>query len=163
VEDGRLYCEKDALPLRNTPGKFVCRAHAAICHIDQAAYRVGDTGDCPVCAKGTCKTHLRVCSSCGRAVCLTDVSAARGRCSTCDQLRDIADPADALVNAVALALKDGPRPKHWRAARDATHTIVEVDLGWTRRAVVVVRHGENVASAGQLHSALGTRKLNVRA
>jgi hypothetical protein len=163
VEDGRAYCDSDAMMLGNAPGKFVCRAHAAICHVDQAAYRVGDTVDCPVCVRATCKTHLRRCTWCGRAVCVTDINAARGRCSTCDHLRDIADPPDPLIDAVASALRDGPRPKHWRAGRDATHTIVEVDLGWTRHAVLAVRHGDNVASVGQMHSALGSRKLNVGA
>ena len=88
------------------------RVSRARSHLPRRSSRLssGDTGDCPVCAKGTCKSHFRVCSSCGRAVCVTDVNAARGRCSTCDQLRDIADPGDALVNAGRI------RAEGWAAA-----------------------------------------------
>ena len=162
VEDGRLYCDKDVLMLRREPGKFVCRAHSAICHVDQSAFRIGETADCPVCAKATCNAHLRNCSLCGRAVCVSDLNVAHGRCSTCTQLRDVAEPPDAVIDAVASALRDGHKPKRWRTARDATHTVVEVDLGWTRRAVLAVRHGENVASSGRAHSAIGSKKLNQR-
>lgn len=93
-------------------------------------------------------------------VCVTDMNAAHSRCGTCAQLRDVVEPPDNLVSAVASALGDRPSPKRWRAARDATHTVVELDLGWTRRAVLAVRHGENVASLGQTHSAIGSKKLN---
>lgn len=160
VEDGRVYCDTHAVALRNEPGTFVCRAHAAICHVDQSAFRIGQTIDCPVCAEPTCKSHLRTCGWCGRMVCLTDMNAAHSRCSTCAALRDIAEPHDNLVAAVASALGDRPTPKRWRAARDATHTVVELDLGWTRRIVLAVRHGDTVASLGQTHSAIGSKKIN---
>ena len=160
VEDGRVYCDKHAVMLRNEPGKFVCRAHGAICHVDQSAFRLGQTVDCPVCAKGTCKSHLRSCGWCGRMVCVQDLNAAHNRCATCSQLRDIAEPPDNLVAAAASALGDRPTPKRWRGARDATHTILELDLGWTRRVVLAVRHGENVASHGVTHSAIGSKRIN---
>ena len=163
VEDGHVYCDKHAVMLRSEPGTFVCRAHAAICHVDQSAYRLGQTTDCPVCAHATCKSHLRSCGWCGRMVCVTDMNDAQNRCSTCAQLRDIAQPPDNLVTAVASALSDRPTPKHWRAARDATHAIVEVDLGWTRRVVLAIRHGENVASLGLTHSAIGSKKISLKA
>ena len=159
VEDGRVYCDKHAVMLRNEPGKFVCREHSAICHVDHTAYRLGQTTDCPVCAQATCKSHLKTCGWCGRMVCVTDMNAAHNRCSTCAQLRDIAEPPDNLVAAVASALGDRPTPKRWRAARDTTHTIVELDLGWTRRAVLAVRHGDTVASSGLTHSAIGSKRL----
>ena len=160
IEDGRVYCDTHAVALRNEPGRFVCRAHAAICHVDQSAFRIGQTTDCPVCARPTCRSHVRTCGWCGRMVCVTDLNAAHSRCSTCAQLRDIAEPPDSLVTAVASALGDRATPKRWRAARDATHTVVELDLGWTRRVVLAVRHGEHVASLGQTHSAIGSKKLN---
>ena len=159
VEDGRVYCDKHAVMLRNEPGKFVCREHSSICHVDQGAYRVGQTTDCPVCARATCKSHSRTCGWCGRMVCVTDMNAAHSRCGTCAQLRDIAEPPNHLVDALASALGDHPTPKRWRAARDATHTVLEVDLGWTRRAVLAVRHGENVASIGLTHSAIGSKRI----
>ncbi len=161
VEDGRVYCDTHALKLRNEPGKFVCRAHSTICHVDQAAYRIGQTTDCPVCAKATCKSHLRGCGWCGRMVCVNDLDAAHNRCSTCAQLRDIAEPSDRLIDAVASALENRPTPKRWRTARDATHTVVELDLGWTRRVVLAVRHGDNVASVGRTHSAVSSKTLTL--
>ena len=160
IEDGRVYCDTHAVALRNDPGTFVCRTHAAMCHVDQSAFRIGQTTDCPVCARPTCRSHLRTCGWCGRMVCVTDMNAAHSRCGTCAQLRDVVEPPDNLVSAVASALGDRPSPKRWRAARDATHTVVELDLGWTRRAVLAVRHGENVASLGHTHSAIGSKKLN---
>lgn len=163
VEDGQRYCDKHALMLRTEPGRFVCRTHSAICHVDQAAHRLGQTTDCPVCARGTCKSHLQTCSWCGRMVCVSDMNAAHGRCGTCAQLRDVAEPSDNLVTAAANALGDRPTPKRWRTARDATHTVLELDLGWTRRVVLAVRHGDNVASSGLTHSAIGAKKLNLRA
>jgi len=159
VEDGRVYCDKHAVMLRNEPGKFVCREHGSICHVDHSAFRIGQTTDCPVCARATCKSHSRTCGWCGRMVCVTDMNAAHSRCGTCAQLRDIREPPDHLVHALASALGDHPTPKRWRAARDATHTVLEVDLGWTRRAVLAVRHGENVASIGLTHSAIGSKKI----
>ena len=47
----------------------------------------------------------------------------------------------------------------WKVSRDATHQIVELDLGWTRRVVFAVRHGDNTASLAVAHSALGTSVL----
>jgi hypothetical protein len=96
-------------------------------------------------------------------VCVSDMNAAHGRCGTCAQLRDVAEPSDNLVTAAANALGDRPTPKRWRSARDATHTVLELDLGWTRRVVLAVRHGDNVASSGLTHSAIGAKKLNLRA
>jgi hypothetical protein len=92
-------------------------------------------------------------------VCVTDMKAAHNRCSTCEQLRDVANPPDSLVDAVASALGEHHAPKRWRAARDATHTVVELDLGWTRRVVLAVRHGDNVASAGRTHSAISSSRI----
>jgi hypothetical protein len=163
IEDGRLYCDQDALMLSKQPGKYVCRTHSSICHVDQRVYRLGETVNCPVCAKATCTSHLRTCSSCGRKVCVSDMHVAQSRCGTCAQLRDVAEPSDALIDAVVTALGARQTPKRWRTARDATHTLVEVDLGWTRRAVMAVRHGDNVADAGRAHSAIGWRDLVVRA
>ena len=162
VEDGRRYCDTDSLMLRNEPGKFVCRVHGAICHVDQAAYRLGQTGECPVCARETCRAHLRTCGWCGRMVCITDMNTPHNRCSTCTQLREVTQPPETLIRAVALALDERPTPKHWRTARDATHTVVELDLGWTRRVVLAVRHGDNVASVGRTHSAVTSKTMRLR-
>ena len=164
VEDGRLYCDHDVMLLRGQAGKFVCREHGSICHVDQGAYRIGDTVECPVCAKPTCKAHLRNCESCGRAVCVADLRNAnipQKKCITCSQLRETAEPEDHVIDAVAATVGGRQRPKRWRTARDATHTVVELDLGWTRRIVLAVRHGDNVADAGRRRSAMGSKKLRV--
>ena len=162
VEDGQHYCDKHAVVLRTEPGKFACRAHSTICHVDQSAYRLGATAECPICTKPTCKAHLHVCEWCGRAICVSDMNAMQSRCGTCATLRDVAEPPDRVVDAVASALESRTTPKRWRVARDATHTVVEVDLGWTRRAVFAVRHGDNVASVGRTHSAIRSKELNLR-
>lgn len=162
VEDGRLYCEHDVMLLRGQPGKYVCREHGAVCHVDQGAYRVGDTVECPVCARATCNSHLRTCGSCGRAVCVADLrnpSSPQKRCITCSQLRATTDPDDTVIDAVVKALGDRHKPKRWRTARDATHTVVEVDLGWTRRVVLALRHGDNVADTGRRRSAIRSKRL----
>ncbi|HEX6533586.1 MAG TPA: hypothetical protein VF041_03260 [Gemmatimonadaceae bacterium] len=48
-------------------------------------------------------------------------------------------------------------PTRWRLSRDATHTVVELDLGWTRRLVFTVRHGDARAETVVRHSVLGGR------
>lgn len=159
VEDGRLHCDDHALRLRNEPGKFVCRDHGAICHVDRGVYRAGDTTDCPVCAKRTCNAHLESCTSCGRSVCVRDLDATQGRCVTCTRLKDTPEPSENLIAAVASAAGNRSSSRHLRTARDATHAIVEVDLGWKRRMVIAVRHGESVATTGLIHTAMGAQKL----
>jgi hypothetical protein len=64
------------------------------------------------------------------------------------------------VAAAATLLGHRPTPKRWKLARDLSHTIVELDLGWTRRLVFAVRHGDNVATKGRTHSAIGSKKLD---
>jgi hypothetical protein len=165
VEDGRSYCDHDVMLLRNQPGKYVCREHGTICHVDQGAYRIGETTECPVCAKPTCQTHLRSCASCGRAVCIADLrnpNNPQKKCVTCSQLRETSEPDDHVIDAVAAALGGRQKPKRWRTARDATHTVVEVDLGWTRRLVLAVRHADNVADTGRRRSAIRSRALRLR-
>ena len=95
-------------------------------------------------------------------VCISDMNTPHNRCSTCTQLREVTQPPENLIRAVALALEERPTPKHWRTARDATHTVVELDLGWTRRVVLAVRHGDNVASVGRTHSAVTSKTMRLR-
>jgi hypothetical protein len=159
VEDGQRYCEQDVAMLRNEPGTFACRTHHSICHVDQGAYRVGQTVECPVCGRSACKAHVRSCNWCGRAVCVRDLSAANGRCSTCMALRETDDPTDQLISAAAGLLGSRTAPKRWKVARDGGDTVVEVDLGWTRRVVFTVRHGDNVASGGRTHSVVRSRGI----
>ena len=83
----------------------------------------------------------------------------KSNCLTCTQLKEITEPSDALVAAVTTALGGEQRPSRWKTARDATHTIVEVHLGWTRRVVIAIRHSDNVAEIGKTHSAVGSKKF----
>jgi hypothetical protein len=159
VEDGLLHCDRDVIALRNEPGRFACLTHGAICHVDRTGYRIANIAHCPVCAKATCQSHVRACDWCGRAICLTDFKSMKSNCLTCSQLKDIAEPSDALVAAVATPLGSEQRPSRWKTARDATHTIVEVHLGWTRRVVIAIRHNDNVAEIGKTHSAVGSKKF----
>lgn len=159
AEDGQLHCDEDLLKLRNEPGKFLCRGHASVCHVDKGAYRAGDTEQCPVCDKAACKNHLRSCTSCGRTVCVRDFDATQSWCITCARMRELTDPPETLLAAVTAAVGRRPTPKRWRSARDATHTVVEVDLGWRKRLVLAVRHDSNAASTGLIHTAMGAQKL----
>jgi len=69
------------------------------------------------------------------------------------------DPPDNVIAAAAALVGERALPKHWKTARDATHVVVEVDLGWTRHIVFTVRHDDTVASGGRTHSILGSAPL----
>ena len=159
VEDGRLYCDKDVIALRNEPGKFACLTHGAICHVDRSGHRTSDAVQCPVCAKAACKSHVRTCEWCGRTICFSDFKSMHSHCLTCAQLKEVAEPSEELVAAVLKALQSDQHPSHWKSARDATHTIVEVHLGWTRRVVLAIRHSDNGAEIGKTHSAVASKKF----
>jgi hypothetical protein len=159
VEDGQVYCDKDVIALRNEPGRFACLKHGAICHVDRSGHRIADTVQCPVCARAACKSHVRTCEWCGRAICFSDFKSMHSHCLTCTQLKEAVEPSEALVAAVAKALESDQRPTHWKTARDATHTIVEVHLGWTRRVVLAIRHSDNGTEIGKTHSAVGSKKF----
>lgn len=159
VEDGRLHCDRDVIALRNEPGKHVCVTHGAICHVDRSGHRISDTVACPVCAKPTCKSHVRACAWCGRTVCFSDFKSMHSNCLTCTQLKDLAEPSETVIAAVMKALDTDQRPTRWKTASDATHMIIEVHMGWTRRVVLAIRHSDNVAEVGKTHSAVGSKKF----
>jgi hypothetical protein len=160
VEDGQRYCHEHVLALRREPGVYACTAHAAVCHIDRAAYRLDQVVACPVCARSACTTHSGSCQSCGRVVCLRDLDARRGTCVTCARLTAIAEPPDHVIAAAVALLGPRQTPRHWKTARDAEHTVVQAELGWKRQVVFVVRHGDNVASGGKNHSMVRSKPLS---
>lgn len=160
IEDGAEHCREHMLKLRREPGKLVCREHGAICHVDHGAYRIRETQECPVCGKMACKLHHATCGWCGRSVCVHDIHGTAGRCRTCLQLRVSEELSASIVDAVVAALQLRSASARWKTARDAVHTVVEVELGWTRRVVLLVRHGDTVATVGRTHSALKSRKLD---
>jgi hypothetical protein len=162
IEDGQHYCDEHVLMLKGEPGKYACKAHVARCHVDMAAHRLGATAACPVCGRTTCRDHLRSCASCGRLVCVRDIGSG-DRCVTCDRLMTTDDPPDNVIAAATVLFGERSLPRHWKTARDATHMIVDVDLGWTRHVVFTVLHDDNVASGGRTHSILGSAPLRTGA
>ncbi len=152
------FCAEHLKPLLDTQGEFGCDEHHSVCHVDGRTFSVTGTTACPVCEKRTCRSHFLRCRSCGRAVCRRDVGNER-LCATCGKLDPVSDLGDDLI-AASLAANGGQplRAKGWRLARDATDRVVEADLGWTRRVVFSVRHGEGRPGSVMRHSVLGSRR-----
>lgn len=93
-------------------------------------------------------------------MCRAELGGGDSKCLTCRKLAPDPDPEDRLITAV-LAANGGepPKAKAWRTARDGTHTVVELDLGWTRRLVVAVRHGESRADVGVRRAVWGRGRV----
>jgi hypothetical protein len=69
------------------------------------------------------------------------------------------DPTEDAIAAVMEARgAEKPNAKEWRVARDATHSVIELSHGWTRRTVLAIRHGDNRAEHVMTHSALGASR-----
>jgi hypothetical protein len=75
------------------------------------------------------------------------------------QLVAVADPSEEVVTA-ARAVTGGPSKgsRAWRIARDRTHVVVELNLGWRRRTVFTLRHGDSVAESVVTHSLVGSKR-----
>lgn len=159
VEDGRRHCRTHLLPLKDRPGALACEAHHTVCHVDGVEFSLAGTKVCPVCQRRACAEHTKKCGNCGRSVCTTDWNGAGNKCATCGQLRAWDDPSDSALAAVIEA-RGGEKPsaKEWKVARDATHSVIELSHGWTRRTVLAVRHGDNRAEHVMTHSALGSSR-----
>jgi hypothetical protein len=93
-------------------------------------------------------------------VCVGEWEKATSRCGTCQRLTSYADPSPTELAAAADAA-DGraPRPQKWRAARDATHLVVELSPGWGRRIVFAVRPGERRAETVVSHGRGGSKRV----
>jgi hypothetical protein len=158
VEDRARHCTTHLKPLKDRPGALACEAHRTVCHVDGVAFSLTGTMECPICTKRACASHRKECMCCGRAVCTSDLSGGEHLCRTCRQLAEVSDPDDLLLAAAIAALGDSARGKTWRVARDATHRVVELDLGWTRRVVFAVRHGSERPEVVMRHSLLGSKR-----
>ena len=158
VADGHRHCNRHLAPLADAPGRRGCEQHRTTCHVDGVTFSLTGTRECPVCGKAACEAHRVACPSCARQVCIRDFEGAR--CLTCHQLDAAPDLGDDLIQA-ALAANNGEplKAKQWRTARDATATVVEADLGWTRRLVFTVRHGGLRPQTVVQHSLLGSKRL----
>jgi hypothetical protein len=155
--DGARHCRSHLAALKDRAGEFACERHRTVCAVDGVAFSLTGTKRCPICTQSACAEHLGSCRSCARIVCSRELEG--GVCRTCRQLEPLADPDDTLI-AAALEANRGepPKAKQWRAARDAMHTIVELDFGWRRRLVVSVPHGEPRPSTAVYHSLLGAER-----
>ncbi|HEV8303320.1 MAG TPA: hypothetical protein VGQ25_00040 [Gemmatimonadales bacterium] len=161
VVDGQVHCSGH-LRRADGSGRLVCARHRAACAEEpDAIFASDEVGACPVCGRNVCAGHRAVCAHCGRQVCAADLAQESRRCATCAQLAAVADPPEEVV-AAALAATGGAPPgggrRAWRTARDRTHVVVELDLGWRRRTVFTVRHGESVPESVVTHSLVGSKR-----
>ena len=135
---------------------MACAEHYSVCHVDGGTYTLSGTSPCPVCDKLTCATHFIRCGSCGRVVCAKDIMKDEP-CVTCQKLEATNDIGDDVIAASLTANEGQPmKVKGWRMSRDAQHRVVEADLGWTRKVVFAVRHGDSKADTVVRHSVLGS-------
>lgn len=115
---------------------------------------------CPVCGKDACAQHRVACGYCGRHVCTGDLERASRRCGTCAHLAVVAEPPEQVMTAArAVTGAGGPKSSRaWRMARDRSHLVVELDLGFRRKAVFTMRHGDKLPDSVVRHSLLGSKR-----
>jgi hypothetical protein len=159
VVDGHVHCSRH---LRGTDAsrRLVCERHRAACAEEpEAVFASDEVAACPVCGKDACAQHRAACVHCGRQVCAADLAQQSRRCSTCAQLAAIADPpADVVTAARTVTGGASKGSRAWRIARDRTHFVVELDLGWRRRTVFTLRHGDTVPESVVTHSLAGSKR-----
>src|SRR5438876_397053 len=160
VVDGQVHCSRH-LRRTDTSRRLVCGRHRAGC-VEEAMtlFASDEVEQCPVCGKDACAQHRAACGYCGRHVCTADLQQPSRRCATCAQLTTIADPPEHVVTAARAVMGAGaPRASRaWRIARDKSHLVVELDLGFRRKAVFTVRHGDQVPDSVVRHSLLGSKR-----
>jgi hypothetical protein len=164
VTDGQRHCTVHLAQLVDADGAYACEEHRKLCDVDNQAFTPTGVSACPVCGQDACTAHRSACGYCGRIVCTADlgkVEAGRQRrCSTCARLAvDGAAPAEVIAAALRAAGEErkGSRPPRLRIARDHSHSVVELDLGLSRKTVVVLRRGDLVAESVVRHSLLGSK------
>ena len=159
VVDGQVHCSRH-LHRTDASRRLVCGEHRASCAEEPGAIFASDeVKGCPVCGKDICAQHRAACAYCGRQVCTADVDQQSRRCATCAQLAAVADPPEEVVTAARAATGGASKvSRAWRIARDRTHLVVELDLGWRRRTVFTLRHGESVPESVVTHSLVGSKR-----
>jgi hypothetical protein len=159
VVDGHVHCSRH---LHRTDGsrRLVCGEHRVSCAEEPAAIFASDeVAGCPVCGKDVCAQHRAACAYCERQVCRADLAQPSRRCATCAQLVAVADPPEEVVTAARAVTGGGPKASRaWRIARDRSHFVVELDLGFTRKTVFTLRHGDTVPDRIVRHSVLGSKR-----
>ncbi len=164
VVDGQVHCSRH-LRRTDTSRRLVCGRHRAGC-VEEAMtlFASDEVEQCPVCGKDACAQHRVACGYCGRHVCTADLEQPSRRCATCAHLATIADPPEHVVTAARAVTGAGAgagAPKvsrAWRIARDKSHLVVELDLGFRRKAVFTLRHGDKVPDSVVRHSLLGSKR-----
>lgn len=156
--DRQSHCASHLLPLTDKPTYFACEKHVERCSIDRLAFSIGGTSPCPVCGKGACARHLAECGNCGRRACMRHTD--DGWCTTCRKVSETAEPTDEVIGAVAEATgSETESARIWRVAVDAHHTVIELPLGWRRRVVLTLRHGDTIAQSVVQHGLFGKKRL----
>jgi len=167
--DGKRHCTVHLAQLADADGAYACEEHRKLCHVDNQAFTPTGVSACPVCGQDACTAHRAACGYCGRIVCTADlgkVEAGRPRprprrCSTCARLAVDGDAPAEVISAAFKAAGEQPkgsRPPRLRIARDHSHSVVELDLGLSRKTVVVLRHEDLVAEGVVRHSLLGSKR-----
>ena len=159
--DGHVHCSRH-LHRTDASRRLVCGEHRAACAEEPGAVLASDEVEaCPVCGRDACAQHRAACGYCGRQVCTADLAQQSRRCATCAQLAAIADPPQEVVTAArGLTGRSGAptASRAWRIARDRSHFVVELDLGWRRRTVFTLRHGDTVPESVMTHSLAGSKR-----
>lgn len=157
--DGKVHCSTH-LARTDQSRRLVCEADRSTCaHEPDSIFAADELTPCPVCARSACRAHVRECNNCGRQACVGEWEQGNSWCATCRQLAPYPTPSAAeLAAATEAAEGRAPEPKKWRAARDATHLVVEISQGWRRRIVFSLRHGESRAAAVMSHTARGSKR-----
>jgi hypothetical protein len=168
VVDGQRHCTVHLAPMVDADGAHACEEHSRRCRVDGKVFSLTGVSVCPVCGEDACAQHRAACAHCGRLVCTTDLetveaTGGRRRCATCSKLaagRDVPDAVIAAAVAAAGAGAGGDRrgSRGLRIARDHSHSVVELDLGFSRKTVVAVRHEDMVADSVVKHSLLGSKR-----
>jgi hypothetical protein len=159
VVDGQVHCSRH---LRGTDAsrRLVCERHRAACAEEpDAVFASDEVAACPVCGQDACARHRAACAHCGRQVCTADLTQPSRRCATCAQLAATAEPPAEVVTAARAAMGGTSKgSRAWRIARDRSHFVVELDLGWRRRTVFTLRHGDTVPESVVTHSLAGSKR-----
>ncbi|MDQ3996202.1 MAG: hypothetical protein M3303_04210 [Gemmatimonadota bacterium] len=157
--DEKVHCSTH-LARTDQSRRLVCEADRSPCaHEPDVVFATDEVTACPVCARQACPAHVQECTSCGRRVCVGEWEKATSWCATCRQLAPYASPSATELAAGADAAEGrAPEPKKWRAARDATHLVVEMSQGWKRRIVFAMRQGERKAETVMSHARGGSKR-----
>jgi hypothetical protein len=168
VTDGQRHCTVHLAQLADADGAYACEDHRKLCHVDNQAFTPTGVSACPVCGLDACTAHRAACGYCGRIVCTADLGKVEAgrlrRCSTCARLAVDGDaPAEVIAAAFRAAGEQRkgsrpPRPPRSRIAQDHSHSVVELDLGLSRKTVVALRHSDLVAESVVRHSLLGSKR-----